>query len=75
MSRDPRLQKRAEKQSTSAPPSNQGTQTDRQMEIARLLATGLTLTDARKYLQNQDEQREIEKRMSISTNVGHFYNN
>ena len=75
MSRDPRLQKRAEKQSTSAPPSNQGTQTDRQMEIARLLATGLTLTDARKYLQNQDEQREIEKRMSRSTNAGHLYNN
>lgn len=41
----------------------------------KLQATGLTLTDARKYLQNQDEQREIEKRMSRSTNAGHLYNN
>ena len=36
---------------------------DRQQEMTSLLASGLTLTDAKKYLANKKEQEEIERRM------------
>ena len=36
---------------------------DRQQEMSRLIANGLTLTDARKYLANKEEQDELERRM------------
>ena len=31
--------------------------------MSRLIAGGLTLTDARKYLANKEEQEELERRM------------
>jgi hypothetical protein len=70
--RDPRLnrpssahQQRQEPTRTEYPPlPSTTTQPDRQQEMSRLLASGLTLTDARKYLDNKAEQAEIERRMS-----------
>ena len=70
--RDPRLnrpsrvqQQRQEPTGNEYPPlPPPTTQPDRQQEMSRLLASGLTLTDARKYLDNKAEQAEIERRMS-----------
>ena len=70
--RDPRLnrpsrvqQQRQEPTGNEYPPLPPSTtQPDRQQEMSRLLASGLTLTDARKYLDNKAEQAEIERRMS-----------
>ena len=78
LSRDPRLNRKRDQQPQQQqqqhqlqqqpqPNSFRPTQTpqsDRQLEMTSLLATGLTLTDARKYLNNKAEQEEIERRMS-----------
>ena len=64
-SRDPRIQKREQRQTDQRPSLGQYSGTrDRQSEMSRLLAQGLTLTDAKKYITNREEQEEIEKRMS-----------
>ena len=66
--RDPRLNRpsrsQMQRQDTFGsyyPPLPQPTtQPDRQQEMSKLLASGLTLTDARKYLDSEEEQAEIE---------------
>ena len=64
-SRDPRIQKREQRQTDQRPSLGQYSGTrDRQSEMSRLLSQGLTLTDAKKYITNREEQEEIEKRMS-----------
>ena len=65
-SRDPRIQKYGRRQNNQAPTlgNYSGGRQDRQTEMSRLLARGLTLTDARKYIANREEQEEIERRMS-----------
>ena len=64
-SRDPRIQKRDQRQNEQLPSLGQYSGTrDRQSEMSRLLAQGLTLTDAKKYISNREEQEEIERRMS-----------
>ena len=78
--RDPRLNRPHQQQqhhnqqhqqlsfsSNLQPPPQPSTQPDRQQEMSRLLAAGLTLTDARKYLANKAEQEEIERRMMNPT--------
>ena len=81
-SRDPRIQKNLTRQQTSNQPSatNYDNSFDRQAEMSKLLSAGLTLTDAKKYIVNMEEQRELEKRMNrnvtestrgqMRTNVG-----
>ena len=63
--RDPRIQKYGRRQIDQAPTlgNYSGGRQDRQTEMSRLLARGLTLTDARKYIANREEQDEIERRM------------
>ena len=71
LNRDPRLNRTHRVQRPQQPPTPHALprpqptfQTDRQHEMSRLLASGLTLTDAKKYLDNKAELAEIEKRMS-----------
>ena len=67
-SRDPRINRtnsfRHEKQTHPTPKPNY----DRQTEMSRLLANGLTLTEARKYLDNKEEMADLENRMK---NINH----
>ena len=77
LSRDPRINRHLPQQphqqqhqqnnplnvESNYPPLPQRENTDRQHEMSKLLASGLTLTDARKYLSNKAEQQEIERRM------------
>ena len=77
LSRDPRINRHPPQQphqqqhqqnnplnvESNYPPLPQRENTDRQHEMSKLLASGLTLTDARKYLSNKAEQQEIERRM------------
>ena len=65
-SRDPRIQKNLPRQQASNPPltTNYDNSFDRQAEMSKLLSAGLTLTDAKKYIENMQEQREIERRMN-----------
>ena len=74
LSRDPRINRHPPQQQlqqlnnppnveSNYPPLPQRENTDRQHEMSKLLASGLTLTDARKYLSNKAEQQEIERRM------------
>ena len=90
-SRDPRINRtnntRPTTQTSNMNQQPPNTQPDRQHEMTRLLESGLTLTDAKKYLANQEEQREIERRMSSgysqtlnpqqgqSLGRGNFHNN
>ena len=65
-SRDPRVNRsnNHEQQRTSnTATSFSQIEPDRQQEMTSLLASGLTLTDAKKYLANKKEQEEIERRM------------
>ena len=72
-SRDPRINRQndlSRQRSQNQPEDNSHTfrniapsKPDRQQEMSRLLANGLTLTDARKYLANKEEQDELERRM------------
>ena len=66
-SRDPRLNKQQPRPTENRPyrmqQTNSATGYDRQKEMTGLLACGLTLTDAKRYLDNKEEQMAIEQRM------------
>ena len=74
-SRDPRVNKQLHQhapthQQRPEPKTNTQTQRtsyDRQTEMTRLLGSGLTLTQAKRYLDNKDEQAEIERLIQSST--------
>ena len=74
-SRDPRVNKQLHQhapthQQRPEPKTNNQTQRtsyDRQTEMTRLLGSGLTLTQAKRYLDNKDEQAEIERLIQSST--------
>ena len=69
-SRDPRINRtnsfRPQTQTHPAPSPNY----DRQMEMSRLLANGLTLTEARKYLDSKEEMAGLENRMKNMNQQG-----
>ena len=77
-SRDPRInrqihqaassQSHTEPQASTSAHKDVHTQNyDRQTEMSRLLDSGLTLTDAKRYLDHKDELAAIEQRMRTST--------
>ena len=73
LSRDPRLNKHQEHpqpQHRSQPnPTPKTVQNiDRQAEMSRLLANGLTLTDAKKYITHMEEMESLEQRMCPNQN-------
>ena len=83
-SRDPRIIQANARQTATAqrtkqdqPPNTQEatnltTSYDRQTEMTRLLANGLTLTDARKYLDSKEEMAAIERRMPNTASGSHL---
>ena len=56
-SRDPRIQKNQIRQQihNKSPVTNRDNSYDRQIEMSKLLSAGLTLTDAKKYIDNMEE--------------------
>ena len=60
----PQQQQQQQSQPPTAAANNYDRRPDRQTEMTSLLAKGLTLSDAKKYIANMEEQFEIEKRMS-----------
>ena len=75
-SRDPRVNRsnNHEQQRTSnTATSFSQIEPDRQQEMTSLLASGLTLTDAKKYLANKKEQEEIERRMVDAQSQRHSH--
>ena len=66
--RDPRIAKRQMKpQAQTTQPEATNNQTagyDRQREMSRLIANGLTLTDARRYLANVEEMESMNRQMN-----------
>ena len=81
-SRDPRVNKQLHQhapthQQRPEPKTNKQTQRpsyDRQTEMSRLLGSGLTLTQAKRYLDNKDEQAEIERLIQSSSTDQHDRN-
>ena len=69
ISRDPRINRQqpphSEESSVRNPPQHQNM--DRQTEMSKLLANGLTLTDARKYLTHMEEMETLNQRMNQQT--------
>ena len=73
ISRDPRINRQqpphSEESSVRNPPQRQNI--DRQTEMSKLLANGLTLTDARKYLTHLEEMETLNQRMNQQTGPRH----
>ena len=80
--RDPRLNRDLRQQQTTQTQQqtqqrmqqeNQMNQTfDRQREMSRLLANGLTLTDARRYLSSMEEMETLNARMQVNNSEDRF---
>ena len=77
INRDPRLNRNttagpSKEQTSSQSNPNQRQTIDRQTEMSRLLANGLTLTDARKYLTSMEEMETLNMRMQQNNTGDRF---